>query len=73
MIERDIASQATQGAPEDGIMTGELLERLYMEHQIVGAGSNVDADQKESTATVSPKVWTSLFAAMFLILSLCLY
>ncbi|XP_059447492.1 protein disulfide isomerase pTAC5, chloroplastic isoform X2 [Corylus avellana] len=47
--------QATQGAPEDGIMTGELLERLYMGHQIVGTGSNVDADQKESTVTVSPK------------------
>ncbi|KAE8076264.1 hypothetical protein FH972_014927 [Carpinus fangiana] len=47
--------QATQGAPEDGIMTGELLERLYMEHQIVGAGSNVEADQKGSTVTVSPK------------------
>ncbi|XP_062165999.1 protein disulfide isomerase pTAC5, chloroplastic [Alnus glutinosa] len=47
--------QAAQGAPEDGIMTAELLEILYMEHQIVGAGSNVDADQKGSTATVSPK------------------
>lgn len=56
MIECDIASQATLGTPEDGIMTDELLERLYMGHQIVGAGSNVDADQKGSSVTVSPKV-----------------
>lgn len=47
--------QASLGAPEDGIMTAELLERLYVEQQIIGAGSNVDADQKGSTLTVSPK------------------
>jgi hypothetical protein len=51
-----IAWQATLGAPEDGIMTAELLERLYMEQQIIGAGSKVDADQKGSTLNVSPKV-----------------
>ena len=51
-----IAWQASLGAPEDGIMTAELLERLYVEQQIIGAGSNVDADQKGSTLTVSPKV-----------------
>ncbi|KAF3974562.1 hypothetical protein CMV_002114 [Castanea mollissima] len=46
--------QASLGAPEDGIMTAELLERLYVEQQIIGAGSNVDADQKGSTLTASP-------------------
>uniref|UniRef100_A0A2N9G121 Peptidoglycan binding-like domain-containing protein n=1 Tax=Fagus sylvatica TaxID=28930 RepID=A0A2N9G121_FAGSY len=51
--------QATLGAPEDGIMTAELLERLYMEQQIIGAGSKVDADQKGSTLNVSPKEGTN--------------
>lgn len=30
LIVHDTASQSTLGAPEDGIMTAELLERLYM-------------------------------------------
>ncbi|KAF2314126.1 hypothetical protein GH714_022455 [Hevea brasiliensis] len=47
--------QATLGAPEDGIMTAELLERLYMEQQIKVAGSNISIDEKGSTLTVSQK------------------
>ncbi|XP_040992566.1 protein disulfide isomerase pTAC5, chloroplastic isoform X2 [Juglans microcarpa x Juglans regia] len=48
--------QSTLGATEDGIMTAELLERLFTEQQIVGARSNTDADQKDSNVSVSPKV-----------------
>ncbi|KAG6667757.1 hypothetical protein I3843_01G113700 [Carya illinoinensis] len=48
--------QSTLGATEDGIMTAELLERLFTEQQIVGARSNIDADQKGSNVSVSPKV-----------------
>ncbi|KDP39386.1 hypothetical protein JCGZ_01143 [Jatropha curcas] len=48
--------QATLGTTEDGIMTAELLDRLYMEQQIQGGTrSNVSIDQKESTLTVSRK------------------
>ncbi|XP_059632191.1 protein disulfide isomerase pTAC5, chloroplastic isoform X2 [Cornus florida] len=41
--------QATLGAPEDGIMTAALLERLYMEQQIVQSGLTVNTDPKENT------------------------
>ncbi|PON63754.1 Peptidoglycan binding-like protein [Parasponia andersonii] len=38
--------QSTLGAPEDGIMTGELLERLFLEI-IQGPGSNINAEPKK--------------------------
>ncbi|KAI4338298.1 hypothetical protein L6164_016640 [Bauhinia variegata] len=44
--------QAASGTREDGIMTAELLERLYMEVRIKDSG---DANLKESSDTVLPK------------------
>ncbi|XP_058182263.1 protein disulfide isomerase pTAC5, chloroplastic [Rhododendron vialii] len=38
--------QATLGAPEDGIMTAELQERLYMEHQLGSSGLAVNTIPK---------------------------
>ncbi|XP_057997755.1 protein disulfide isomerase pTAC5, chloroplastic-like [Hevea brasiliensis] len=57
--------QATLGAPEDGIMTAELLERLYMEQQIKVAGSNISIDEKGSTLTVSQKVHSNCISSFF--------
>ncbi|XP_065862851.1 protein disulfide isomerase pTAC5, chloroplastic isoform X2 [Euphorbia lathyris] len=45
--------QATLDAPNDGIMTTELLERLYMEPQLKSSGSKISMDQKGSNLTVS--------------------
>ncbi|XP_002518117.2 protein disulfide isomerase pTAC5, chloroplastic [Ricinus communis] len=47
--------QASLGAPEDGIMTAELLERLYVGQQNKVTGSTISIDQKESSLTVSQK------------------
>lgn len=47
--------QATIGAREDGIMTSELLERLYMEQRI-DTGTNTSTDEKGTIPTVPPKV-----------------
>ncbi|CAK7336252.1 unnamed protein product [Dovyalis caffra] len=47
--------QASLGASEDGIMTTELLERLYMEQHIEGPMSSISANQKRSTQTVPEK------------------
>ncbi|KAF7837322.1 protein disulfide isomerase pTAC5, chloroplastic isoform X1 [Senna tora] len=44
--------QAALGAPEDGIMTAELLERLYIEIRKKDTGS---VDVKENSNTVLPK------------------
>ncbi|KAA8548431.1 hypothetical protein F0562_000115 [Nyssa sinensis] len=44
--------QATLGAPQDGIMTAELLERLYMEQQIGNSGLTINADPKKYDATI---------------------
>ncbi|XP_038688693.1 protein disulfide isomerase pTAC5, chloroplastic [Tripterygium wilfordii] len=44
--------QATLGAREDGIMTAELLKRLYMAHQMESAGTNVHLSEKGRTLTV---------------------
>ncbi|KAK7391589.1 hypothetical protein VNO78_20006 [Psophocarpus tetragonolobus] len=44
--------QAAVGAPEDGIMTAELLERLYLEIRNKDAGS---ATQDKQSPTVLPK------------------
>ncbi|PSS35698.1 Protein EMBRYO SAC DEVELOPMENT ARREST 3 like [Actinidia chinensis var. chinensis] len=49
------AMQATLGAREDGIMTAELQERLYMEPQMGGSGLTVNADPKGHDVT-APKV-----------------
>lgn len=38
--------QATLGAPEDGIMTAELQERLYVEHQLGSSGLAVNTIPK---------------------------
>ncbi|PSR84750.1 Protein EMBRYO SAC DEVELOPMENT ARREST 3 like [Actinidia chinensis var. chinensis] len=47
--------QATLGAREDGIMTAELQERLYMEPLTGGSGLAVNADPKGNDVT-APKV-----------------
>lgn len=46
--------QSTLGVPEDGIMTAELLERLYME-QAYG-GLKVEKTLEESNVTFPDKV-----------------
>ncbi|THG00813.1 hypothetical protein TEA_016875 [Camellia sinensis var. sinensis] len=51
--------QATLGAPEDGIMTAELQERLYIEQQIGGSGLAVNADPKGNDRTGLPKEVTN--------------
>ena len=48
-----IFQQAASGVPEDGIMTADLLEKLYMEIRIKNAGG---VDEKENYSTVLPKV-----------------
>ncbi|GMP77833.1 hypothetical protein CsSME_00033978 [Camellia sinensis var. sinensis] len=53
------AIQATLGAPEDGIMTAELQERLYIEQQIGGSGLAVNADPKGNDRTGLPKEVTN--------------
>ncbi|KAJ4722959.1 plastid transcriptionally active 5 [Melia azedarach] len=50
--------QATIGAREDGIMTSELLERLYMEQRI-DTGTNTSTDEKGTIPTVPPKEGTN--------------
>lgn len=54
----DLAWQASLGASVDGIMTEELLERLYVEQKIEGSGSNLSADEKDSPTDTS-KVYQS--------------
>ncbi|XP_028773558.1 protein disulfide isomerase pTAC5, chloroplastic [Neltuma alba] len=44
--------QAASGVPEDGIMTAELLEKLYMEIRFKDAGV---VNEKENYNTVSPE------------------
>ncbi|TXG72557.1 hypothetical protein EZV62_001136 [Acer yangbiense] len=46
--------QAAIGTREDGIMTAELLERLYMKQQFEDGGTNLSADQ-EATSTAVPQ------------------
>ncbi|XP_034686350.1 protein disulfide isomerase pTAC5, chloroplastic isoform X2 [Vitis riparia] len=43
--------QASLGAPENGIMTAELLERLFMEQHIEAAGLKRNIDPKENDAS----------------------
>ncbi|KAL6971082.1 hypothetical protein U1Q18_030765 [Sarracenia purpurea var. burkii] len=47
--------QASLGAPEDGIMTVELQERLYNEQQLGHSGFTVDAYPKGNDVTALPK------------------
>ncbi|KAH7833054.1 hypothetical protein Vadar_002722 [Vaccinium darrowii] len=47
--------QATLGAPEDGIMTAELQERLYMEHQLVSSDLAVNTIPKGTGVAGLPK------------------
>ncbi|KAL9408696.1 hypothetical protein AB3S75_047140 [Citrus x aurantiifolia] len=47
--------QAAKGVTEDGIMTSELLERLYMEHRVEDSDTNMNADQKGIIQTIPPK------------------
>ncbi|KAH7521794.1 hypothetical protein FEM48_Zijuj07G0070000 [Ziziphus jujuba var. spinosa] len=49
--------QASLGAPEDGIMTEQLLERLFVE-QIGGSGSNLKTDRNNSPVD-TPKEGTN--------------
>ncbi|KAJ1405105.1 PGBD-like superfamily [Sesbania bispinosa] len=44
--------QASSGAPEDGIMTSELLERLYLEIRTKDTGN---ANENKNSTTVLPK------------------
>ncbi|KAK2643928.1 hypothetical protein Ddye_019123 [Dipteronia dyeriana] len=44
--------QAAIGAREDGIMTAELLERLYMKQQFEDGGTKLSADQEATTTAV---------------------
>lgn len=54
------AYQASLGAPENGIMTAELLERLFMEQHIEAAGLKRSIDPKENDASPPPKVHSCL-------------
>ncbi|KDO37298.1 hypothetical protein CISIN_1g045359mg, partial [Citrus sinensis] len=47
--------QAAKGVTEDGIMTSELLERLYMEHRVEDTDTNMNADQKGIIQTIPRK------------------
>lgn len=51
--------QAAIGVTEDGIMTSELLERLYMEHQVEDTDTNMNADQKGIIQTIPPMEGTN--------------
>ncbi|KAK6914267.1 Peptidoglycan binding-like [Dillenia turbinata] len=42
--------QSMVGAPEDGIMTLDLLERLYIEQRFKSDGSNLNSDRKKEDA-----------------------
>ncbi|KAI9196801.1 hypothetical protein LWI28_027151 [Acer negundo] len=44
--------QAAIGTREDGIMTAELLERLYMKQQFEDGSTNLSADQEATTTAV---------------------
>lgn len=44
--------QSSIGAHEDGIMTAELLERLYVKKRFEDGGTNLSADQKATTTAV---------------------
>lgn len=48
--------QATLGAREDGIMTAELLERLYMEQKLGVPSLKVGKTPEGSKLTASDKV-----------------
>ena len=48
--------QATLGAPEDGIMTAELLEMLFMEQTLGGPSLKVGKTPEESNIIVPDKV-----------------
>uniref|UniRef100_A0A5B7B0Q3 Peptidoglycan binding-like domain-containing protein n=1 Tax=Davidia involucrata TaxID=16924 RepID=A0A5B7B0Q3_DAVIN len=47
--------QAALGSPEDGIMTAELLKRLYIEQQTGNSGLTVNADPKQYDVTFQQK------------------
>ncbi|KAH9649971.1 protein disulfide isomerase pTAC5 [Citrus sinensis] len=51
--------QAAMGVTEDGIMTSELLESLYMEHRVEDNDTNMNADQKGIIQTIPPKEGTN--------------
>ncbi|XAR62595.1 hypothetical protein NMG60_11017419 [Bertholletia excelsa] len=48
--------QASIGAHEDGIMTGELLERLFVEQQIGSIGLSKNADPKQNVSAIPKEV-----------------
>lgn len=55
------------GVTEDGIMTSELLERLYMEHRVEDSDTNMNADQKGIIQTIPPKVRLSYSVSNILV------
>ncbi|KAK9140841.1 hypothetical protein Scep_010522 [Stephania cephalantha] len=52
--------QSTLGSPEDGIMTSDLLGRLFMDQGSVGTGKPVTASEKEIANEVSPASVTEI-------------
>lgn len=48
--------QASLDAREDGIMTAELLEKLFSEEGVVDTGVKIPADQKGDYATIPDEV-----------------
>ncbi|TXG51662.1 hypothetical protein EZV62_024186 [Acer yangbiense] len=54
LVHYNRGSQVAIGTREDGIMTAELLERLYMKQQFEDDGTNLSADQ-EAITTAFPQ------------------
>lgn len=52
--------QATLGESENGVMTSELLERLFMEQQIKASGLKVNTDPEANAAISPPKVYSRI-------------
>ncbi|KAK9138265.1 hypothetical protein Sjap_008859 [Stephania japonica] len=52
--------QSTLGTPEDGIMTSDLLDKLFMDQGTVGTGKPVTASEKEIANEVSPASVTEI-------------
>ena len=65
LVHYNHGSQAAIGTHEDGIMTAELLERLYTKQQFEDGGTNLSADQ-EATTTAVPQVRSNQSFCVFL-------
>lgn len=56
--------QASLGAPENGIMTSELLERLYVEEKVGVPGFQLNADAKGNDGTAKDGANGAAFASV---------